>query len=200
MFKWNKTVVPIILVSSLFILPTLSCSLLSNLGIAPTEATPTPTEFAGGAIITPENPAQPCKGLSGTIEMQLLVGPAEAVGLTPYTFADIPFQVIQEGNSYLVEGSGLIGYYEDVLTADWGSFSVTFDGVTSVTGDCQAAAGAGTLNVTVEMTGQQTVVVIVEGMEYTYPWEGSPTVSASFPLVDGAQVGGEGWTLTLHLN
>jgi hypothetical protein len=44
------------------------------------------------------------------------------------------------------------------------------------------------------------VVVAVEGMEYSYPWEGSPNVSASFPLVEGAEASGEGWTLTLHLN
>ena len=50
------------------------------------------------------------------------------------------------------------------------------------------------------MTGQQTVVVTVEGVEYTYPWEGSPTIEVSLPLVEGAEVSGEGWTLILHLN
>ena len=71
---------------------------------------------------------------------------------------------------------------------------------TSVTGECAAVDGSGTLNVLVEMTGQQTVVVTVEGVEYTYPWEGSPNVEASFPLAEGAEVSGEGWALILHLN
>ncbi len=180
---------------------TLSCSLLSSLGAGTSsEATPTPTEFVGGGVVPPSNPSEPCKDLSGTLELQLLIGPSEAVGLSPYTFATIPFQVIQEGNAYLVEGSGAVDYYEDILTADWGSFAVTFDGVTSVTGDCVAADGTGTLNVLIEMTGQQMVVVTVEGLEYSYPWEGSPQVEAIFPLTDGAQVSGEGWALILHLN
>ena len=132
--------------------------------------------------------------------MQLLIGPSEAVGLTPYTFANIPFQVVNVDSSYLVEGGGPVEYYEDILTADWGSFAVVFEGDTTVSGECIASDGDGTLNVMVEMAGQQTVVVTVDAMEYTYPWEGSPTVEASFPLTDGAQVGGEGWALTLHLN
>jgi len=177
-----------------------SCSQLSSLGAGTSsEATPTPTDIAGGIVETSESD-NPCANLSGTLELQLLIAPSEAVGLTPYTFATIPFQVIQEGNVYLVEGSGAVDYYEDILTADWGSFAVTFDGVTSVTGECAAVDGSGTLNVLVEMTGQQTVVVTVEGVEYTYPWEGSPNVEASFPLAEGAEVSGEGWALILHLN
>lgn len=176
---------------------TQSCNRQSSLD---SEATPTPTEFAGVGIVTPSNPSEPCKNLSGTLELQLLIGPSEAVGLSPYTFATIPFQVIQEGDAYLVEGSGAVDYYEDILTADWGSFAVTFDGVTSVTGECVPADSGGTLYTLIEMTGQQMVVVTVEGVEYSYPWEGSPQVEATFPLMDGAQVGGEGWLLILHLN
>ena len=192
---------PLILLSIIAMVITLvSCSQLSSLGSGTSsQATPTPTDIAGGIGDTSES-NNPCANLSGRLELQLLIGPSESVGLSPYTFATIPFQVVQEGNAYLVEGSGAVDYYEDILTADWGSFAVTFDGVTSITGDCVETDGLGILSVLVEMTGQQTVVVTVEGVEYTYPWEGSPTVEASFPLTEGAEFSGEGWTLILHLN
>lgn len=175
-----------------------SCNALPSPG-STTGATPTPTDMAGGIVITQES-SDPCENLNGTFELQLLIGPSEAVGLSPYTFAKIPFQVVKDSNSYLVEGGGAVEYYEDILTADWGSFAVTFDGVTSVSGECLSTGDEATLNTLIEMTGQQIVVVTVEGVEYTYPWEGSPQVEASFPLLDGAQVSGEGWALTLHIH
>jgi hypothetical protein len=153
-----------------------------------------------GGNVTPAEPDQTCEAVSGTLSLLLLVGPSEAVGLSPYTFAEIPFQVVREGNSNIVEGGGPIEYYEDILTADWGSFSVTFDGVTTISGMCLQSNSGATLDVLVEMSGQQTVVIAVGDIETTYPWEGSPTISASFPLIDGAQVDGEGWSLVLHLN
>lgn len=200
MVKKNKRLA-LLMVVILMAATTLSCSLLSSPGAGTTsEVTPTPTDFVGSGVATPTDPNDPCANLSGTLELQLLIGPSEAVGLSPYTFATIPFQVVQEGNAYLVTGSGAVDYYEDILTADWGSFAVTFDGVTSVTGDCVSSDETGTLNVLIEMTGQQMIVVTVEGVEYSYPWEGSPQVEATFPLMDGAQVSGEGWLLILHLD
>lgn len=201
MCKWNQQ--PFLLTFSILAITALlaSCSPFSSFGAGTSpEASPTPTELAGGiAAATPES-NNPCANVGGSLEMQLLIGPSEAVGLSPYTFATIPFQVIQEGNLYLVEGSGPVEYYEDILTADWGSFAVTFEGETTVTGECVAADGTGSISVLIEMIGQQTVVVTVEGVEHTYPWEGSPTVEASFPLTEGAEVNGEGWSLILHLN
>jgi len=200
MCKYRKTAIPMVLAITMLIFSGLGCSLFSNLGFTSSaDATPTPTEFIGGVIVTPAEGQNPCEGLTGTLELQFLIGPSEAAGLSPYTFATIPFQVISEGNAYLVQGGGPVEYYEDILTADWGSFAVTFEGDTSVSGECVASEGDGTLAVSVEMAGQQNVVVTVDGMEYSYPWEGSPTVEATFPLIDGAQVGGEGWNLTLHL-
>jgi hypothetical protein len=199
MWSFKKSSKLIIVILAVMAFSGLSCSLLSNLGASPpTDATPTPTEMPGGNV-TPADPDHPCAGVSGTLSLQLLIGPSEAVGLEPYTFADIPFQVALEGNSYLVEGGGPIEYYEDILVADWGSFSVTFDGVTAVSGICLETNNGATLDVLIEMNGQQTVVVVVEGAETTYPWEGSPSISASLPLVDGAQMAGEGWNLVLHL-
>jgi hypothetical protein len=189
----------ILLLSFAFI--TLSCSLFSTLGLTDiTNPTPTPTIIGGVYSSTKESKNIPCEGLSGTLELQLLVGPSEAVGLEPYTFAEIPFQVVKENNSYLITAAGPIDYYEAVLEADWGSFSVQFEGETTVSGECISTEDTGQLTFLVEMAGEQTVVVNVEGMETTYPWAGTPQIEASFPIVDGAQVSGEGWSLILHLN
>jgi hypothetical protein len=184
----------------LVIISTLGCNLLSSLGIGDgaSEATPTPTILPGGSAgQTGENP---CEGLSGSIELQLLVGPSEAVGLEPYTMASVPFEVTMDGEVYLVEGSGQTAFYQDVLEAEWGTYSVQFDGEIRISGTCVGAEAPGTLNLYLEMDGEQTVVVVVEGQEMTYPWAGMPTLMASFPIRDGAQQSGEGWTLILHLN
>lgn len=185
----------------LFTFTSLSCSVFSNFGQSDTaDPTPTPTIFGGGVIATESPVSGPCEGVSGTLELQLLVGPSEAVGLEPYTFAKIPFQVVKNGDSYLITAAGPVDYYEDILTADWGSFSVQFTGEITVSGECVTTGEIGMLQVIVEMAGQQTVVIVVEGQETTYPWAGTPQIEASLPVVDGAQVSGEGWSLILHLN
>jgi hypothetical protein len=176
------------------------CGLLSGLGgdnAASPTATPT---LSGGLDNPPAEGGNPCLGLSGILELQLLVGPSEAVGLAPFTFAEVPFAVDVVDNTYLVVGNGPVQFYEDVYEADWGSFSVTFEGETLLEGTCLAVLEPGQLDVTITMTGQQTVVVTVEGMETSYPWTGSPTIEASLPLVDGAEAVGEGWMLILHLD
>ena len=179
---------------------TTSCNLLSSLG-GGAATTPTPTTLPGGGVGQPTaEGVNPCEGLTGTLEMQLLIGPSEAVGLTPFAFAAIPFAVVTSGNVYLVEGNGPVEYYEDTLTAEWGSYTVQFEGETAVSGTCVADSGTGALNVYLEMDGQQTVIIVVEGTETTYPWTGTPTVTASFPIANGAEFGGEGWNLILHLD
>ena len=175
------------------------CNLLSSPADSNT-ATPTPTTLNGRGMGEPDAPTNPCDGLTGTLELQLLVGPSEAVGLTPYTMANIPFQVTGEDGVYLVQGNGATEYYEDVLEAEWGSYTVQFEGETTVSGTCVANDTSRALNVYVQMEGEQTVVIVVEGMETTYPWAGTPSVTASFPLEDGAQQGGEGWMLVLHID
>ncbi len=89
--------------------------------------------------------------------------------LAPYTFADIPFQVTREREAYIVSGGGPVEYDQDVLTADRGSFSVTCDGDTAISGVCRPSGSSGTLDVRVERDGQQIVVVVVDGMETSYP-------------------------------
>ncbi|MEA3326347.1 MAG: hypothetical protein U9R53_03445 [Chloroflexota bacterium] len=180
-------------------LMTLGCGLFSRFGFNTTsKATPTPTTINGGGGVLPVS--DPCKDLSGTLELQLLIGPSDAVGLKPYTMAEIPFIVKHEGDAFLVEGGGPVQYYEDVLEAEWGSFTVKFEGDTTVSGECVSKDEKGVLNVNLVMNGSQTVEVIVEGVMTTFPWEGTPQLSTSFPIEDGAQQEGEGWVLILHLN
>jgi len=177
-----------------------SCNLLSGSN-GGTVATPTPTTYPGGGVDQPtEEGKNPCEGLTGTLEMQLLVGPSEAVGLTPYTFATIPFSVVKEGSVFLVQGNGPVEYYEDILEEEWGTYTVQFEGETMVSGTCVATEAPGMINFYIQMEGEQTVVIIVEGIETTYPWAGSPSVTASYPILDGAQQAGEGWNLILRLD
>lgn len=185
------------------ILLTLACSLTGN--VAETEEviqsptdTPTPTPMLGG-VITPTVGENRCAGLSGSLEMQVLVGPAEAVGLEPVSVGDIPFSVISEGGSSLVQGSGSI-LYEDVLTEVWGTYTVNFDMEAELQGDCTGEAGSELLNMTVVTNGEQLVVVEAEGFQGEYPWSGAHSINLSFPIMEGATAEGEGWAFVLHLN
>ena len=182
-------------------LMTLACGLFSGLGLNTTsKATPTSTKTSGGGGGVEIPDSNPCEGISGTFELQLLIGPSDAVGLEPYTMADIPFVVKSEQGMFFVEGGGPVQYYEDILDAEWGSFTVKFDGETTVSGECVSLDENGILNVILEMNGTQTVEVVVDGAQTSFPWEGTPQLSTSFPIKNGAQQEGEGWLLILHLN
>ncbi len=199
--RFQKSVWHLSLILLVMVFATISCSLFNGLGrTSASNPTPTPTEIDGAFVASESTQTNPCEGLAGTLELQLLVGPSEAVGLEPYTFAMIPFQVVKEGNAYLITAAGPVDYYEDVLTADWGSFSVQFEGETTVEGECITTGENGSLQVIVKMAGQQTVVIVIEGVETTYPWTGAPQIEVNLPVTDGAEVTGEGWLLTLHLD
>jgi len=120
--------------------------------------------------------------------------------LEPTTAARIPFIVKPLGGNDIVSGNGPVEYYEDIYEAEWGSFSVTFEGETAISGECLSLDDQNELNIQVNMADKQTITIIVEGTETTFPWSGTPTIEASFPLVDGAQAQGEGWQLILHLD
>jgi hypothetical protein len=181
-----------------------ACRLFSGLAPSPalTESstaspTLTPTIESAGKF-TPE--PNPCDGLSGSLKLELLIGPSDAVGLEPFTFADIPFVVVREGDSYRVTGGGPIQYYEDVYQAEWGTFSVTFDGETTLGGECISNDETEVLTIDLEMAGEQTIEVVYDGITTTFPWEGTPRMILNFPIEDGAQEQGEGWVVILHLN
>lgn len=185
-----------------FIILSLACSLTGNVGEAEEDIrspTDTPTPIPGGGLITPAASENRCAGLSGTLEMQVLVGPADAVGLEPIAVGEIPFSVISEGGVYLLQGSGNISY-EDVLTREWGTYTVSLDMGAEVQGNCGGAEGSETLDMLVTVSGEQMVDVEAEGFQGQYPWSGSHELSLNFPVTEGATAEGEGWAFILHLN
>lgn len=162
--------------------------------------TPTPTVSGGGAGPTPTEPVNAqnrCAGLAGELEIQVLVGPAEAVGLEPVAVGRVPFAATSEP-PYVVQGQGPISY-DDVLGAAWGTYAVTMDLDFVVEGECSGQEGGEQLDLLLEMTGEQLVVVDAEGFHGEYPWSGTQTLDLTFPLEDGATAEGEGWVVVLHL-
>ena len=164
-------------------------------------ATPTPTPTAGPVVIPPTptpSVASRCQGLSGTLEVQVLVGPAEAVGLEPVAVGDVPFAVTTEQAPYLVQGQAPITY-EAVLEEEWGTYTVNMDLDMAVSGECMGSDGNEQLDLLLEMSGEQFVEVQAEGFHGEYPWSGTQTRDLSFPLQEGATAEGEGWVVVLHL-
>lgn len=161
-------------------------------------ATPTFISEGGSTPVTPELTNR-CTGLSGSLEMQVLAGPAEAVGMEPYAVGDIPFSVVADGQMHIVQGSGAISY-QQVLEKEWGTYTVTLDMTANVSGECSGDSGNETLNLAVELSGEQMVEVRAEGFSGDYPWSGTHQLELSFPLVEGASAEGEGWAFILHLN
>jgi hypothetical protein len=187
----------------------MACSLSSNLGatptpnlslptIAPSTPTPTPTSNMGEPEVKPSAVASPCDGLSGELEVQVLVGPAEAVGLEPLAVGAIPFSVVTDGGSYSVQGGGALSY-QAVLEKEWGTYTVSFDMEGTIVGTCGSGEGSEELNLTVVMSGEQMVEVRAEGFQGDYPWAGTHELDLSFPLEDGTRSEGEGWAFILRL-
>jgi len=179
----------------------ISCSLVTGFGSKPSPeatATPTPIMIAGSEIETPESTSR-CDGLSGSLEAQLLVGPADAVGLEPLAVGEIPFSVVSSGEPYSVEGANSIEY-DDVLIEEWGTYTVSFNMDVTFYGECSGAEGAEQLTGEVTMSGNQMVEVEAEGFQGEYPWNGTQEITLAFPLQEGATMSGEGWQFVLHLD
>lgn len=160
--------------------------------------TPSPTPHT--ANLPEKSPeTNRCESLRGSFDIQLLVGPADAVGLEPVAVGNIPFEIISSDGSYQLEGSKDI-FYENVLAQEWGTYSVTFEMQLILSGTCQGEPGSETLSVEVMMSGDQMVEVDAGGFLQQYPWSGTHQNTLTFPLEEGAQASGEGWSLVLHLN
>lgn len=159
--------------------------------------TATPTPPTGAILATPEPPTSLCDGLSGEIEVRVLVGPAEAVGLEPFAVGNIPFTVTTGEEPRVVQGGGSISY-ADVLVEDWGTYEVTLDLQTTVDGECAVGVDGEELRITLRMTGQQMVEVDADRFHGEYPWVGEASFDLSFPIVEGATAQGEGWAFVLH--
>jgi len=180
-----------------------ACSLSPGSDSGPDSApaltpTPTPTVLVVQVDDSPPDPS-PCAGLSGTFEIQLLVGPSDAVGLEPFAVGEIPFSVEAVDGSYVLTGGGPITY-EEVLQEEWGTYSVSFDMDITLSGECGGSEGSEALNVHVVMSGEQMVEVRADGFSGDYPWSGTHEQDLIFPLEEGAAAAGDGWQMVLHLN
>ncbi len=166
----------------------------------PPPATPTPTATPESdvAVVTVPPAASRCEGLRGELEVQVLVGPAEAVGLEPVAVGAIPFSVVSDEKGYQVRGDGILSYQE-TLQREWGTYSVSLDVEGTIEGTCGGDQGSEALILTVTMSGKQMVEVRAEGFQGDYPWEGRHEMDLTFPLEDGASAEGEGWVMVLHL-
>jgi len=189
--------------------PTLTPTLTPTAAPAPdepgSESTETQTPRPGGpsATVTPSptlsDSASHCPGLSGQVEVMITVGPAAAVGLEPVAVGTIPFTVHEAGPPYTVQGSSSLAY-DQTLAKEWGTYAVTLDMDATLSGTCTGGEGAGTLDLEIELDGEQVVRVDAEGLQAEYPWNGTRTVEVSFPLEEGARVEGQGWAFVLHLD
>jgi hypothetical protein len=161
-------------------------------------ATATPTTAFLPSVTPRPTVASRCEGLAGQLEIQILVGPAEAVGLEPVAVGSVPFAVTSSAPPYLVEGQAPISY-EATLTEQWGTYEVTMDMQTAVQGSCSGQPGSEQLDLVLEMSGEQLVVVEAEGFQGEYPWTGTQSRDLTLPLQEGASAQGEGWGVVLHL-
>ncbi len=131
-------------------------------------------------------------------EVQLLVGPSEAVGLEPYAIGEIPFSVVSNEEPFFIEGTNSIAY-DDVLVETWGTYTVSFNMDFTLTGECSGEVGAEQLMVDVTMSGEQLVKVEADEFQGEYPWSGTQEKALVFILQEGATARGEGWQLVLHI-
>lgn len=162
--------------------------------------TPTPTGQLGeNEVSTPSPEPGRCAGLKGELEVQILVGPAEAVGLEPVAVGSLPFSTEPAGDTYQVQGGGAITY-QQTLEEDWGTYSVSLDMEGSLAGECTGAPANEELIVSVEMSGEQLVEVRAPGLQGDYPWSGTHVLDLNFPLQEGARAEGDGWVFILHLS
>lgn len=190
----------------LILMITLACNFPGQNGDSPTDTspsheekeTPTPTPGSGGIVTPTVSERNACNQLSGSLDVYVMAGPGEAVGLDPFLVASVPFQVTNDGGVYLVQGSGA-GTYNDILTRDWGTYEVSMDLQFTVSGECLATEDSAQLDITLTMEGRQSVVIESPGLSGEYPWEGSTNIDFSIPVVEGASASGEGWQVVLHL-
>ena len=131
--------------------------------------------------------------------MQILVGPADAVGLEPHAVGAIPFSGTTADAPYLIQGGGDITY-ADILVEQWGTYEVTLNMQAVIDGECVETHGAGELHLALEMTGDQLVEVTAEGFHQQYPWAGTHHFDLVLPLEEGAAMDGEGYAFVLHLS
>ena len=207
----NNRIVTLIFLS-LLLLAMMSCSRTTSPGGGKATPTPTPTAInsptgektktvtpAAPGLLTPEitlTPS-PCKGLSGELEVEVLVGPAAAVGMPPFSIGVIPFTVSSQ-EPYTMQGKTHLSYNKTVYIGP-NSYTVTLELDAVLTGECGVDNGINSLNMAVTLSGEQNIVAVIELVPHTFPWKGTTTINASLPIQDGATANGEVWIFILHL-
>lgn len=166
--------------------------------VATLTPTPTPAPVVIDRSPTPA-PHGICAGMSGFLEVQILVGPAEAVGLAPHAVGNLPFSFSADGPPYRISGSGAVEY-ADVLSEEWGTYTVSLAMQGVITGECVESDATATLNMHIELSGDQLVEVNAEDFQGSYPWSGTHAFDLAFPAEEGATASGEGWSFVLHLS
>jgi len=188
-----------VFISLLIALIIAGCGKTSEPVTAPA-STPTPTDVAGGLPQPqPSEEINPCAGLVGRIEMQILVGPSEVVGMEPVAVGEIPFSVMNQDGVYVLTGGGPLNFDEQVYEAEWGSYTVSFYAETELNGVCEPLDEGQELRVDIVMDGKQDVSVVTGGFQKDCPWEGTLEINVRLPLVEGASQTGEGWMVVLHV-
>lgn len=166
---------------------------------APTSQ-PTPTSSATPTPTLSPTPS-PCEGLSGAIEVRLLVGPGAAVGLESHAVGNVPFTVTSGGSPFGVDGGGHITYHE-VLSEDDIHYDVSFAADVVIGGTCVDAPGETPhLELRVGMAWDQVVEVTAEDFHRVYPVSGNESANINLLLIDGdsAFIGGGSMELVLRL-
>ena len=164
--KDPRTRARITLLLTIFII--IGCTFFSGAETSP-PPTATPTEAGGLVPVETATSKNRCDGLTGTLEMLILVGPSDAVGLEPHAVGGIPFATVADGDIYMVEGGGPLNYYEEILEEEWGTFTVKFETDTLVSGNCTSTEEGGSLNLNIQTIGEQMVEVRAEGFQGDYP-------------------------------
>ena len=178
------------------------CGLLGGNSVDPDPlATATPTQVGDVLGSSQETETEsPCRGLSGTLELEILVGSAESVELPPTSVGRIPFSVVEEGNTFLVEGEGSLDYYQEVLGEAWGTYTVTFEADSIITGICETTDDEPMLDLILTLSGiSLNAVVVYDGIPHEFQWSGERADVITLPLIEGASQQIEGLLVTLHL-
>lgn len=224
MIKKSNGVLPLLAVVSLAISMVMCGPGPSGITPTPTPtATPTPSQespqatliIPGGGTSPTKEPTReptvevtaiptdepsPCEGLSGSIEVRILVGPAAVVGLETHAVGSVPFSVTPGGPPYGVEGGGHISFH-DQLIEDEIVYDVTFEADIALDGTCEDTPGSMQLVLDLDMAWNQVVEVTAPDFHQVYPMAGDHAVIVTLPLIDGASasVGGEDMEVVLRL-
>jgi len=159
------------------------------------EPTDTPDPSA-----TPSPTPSPCEGVSGGIEVRVLVGPAAAVGLETHAVGTVPFTVGTAQSIYAVSGGGHISF-SDVLSEDEIHYDVSFEADVVFDGTCDMGPGGAQLLLGVGMVWDQIVHVTAEDFDETYSQAGENEKDVTLPLIDGASADvDEGMEIVLRLD